>query len=195
MKYLDPVEKQKRDKARSKQYKGDEHSVQLTEVEAFFIMKGIFYTSLLVNKSAGSVPHKPLMKILCFVFTELIVSVNRKTKLEASEDYEKFLVFSLNLLELTATQKTFTLEATVRLGSVNMQHHRAGHNIISMIETPEVLNTGTEVTDEDNVNQYLFTVTYSNVSPFRIVMIKNEVFLYNERSLDVDVVDVVDVDR
>lgn len=45
LKYLDPVEKQKRDTARSKQRKGEEHSVQLTEVEAFFIMKGIFCTS------------------------------------------------------------------------------------------------------------------------------------------------------
>nr|XP_026496694.1 vacuolar protein sorting-associated protein 13 isoform X1 [Vanessa tameamea] len=132
LRYLDPVEKQKRDSARSKQRKGDEHSVQLTEVEAFFIMK------------------------------ELIVSVNRKSKLQATEIYEKFLVFSLNLLELKATQKTFTLEATVRLGSVNMQHHRVGHNSISMIETPEVLSTGDE-TDQANVNQYLFTVTYNNV--------------------------------
>lgn len=40
LKYLDPVEKQKRDTARSKQRKDSEHTVQLTEVEAFFIMKG-----------------------------------------------------------------------------------------------------------------------------------------------------------
>lgn len=34
------MEKQKRDTARSKQRKDSEHTVQLTEVEAFFIMKG-----------------------------------------------------------------------------------------------------------------------------------------------------------
>ncbi|XP_013138688.1 PREDICTED: vacuolar protein sorting-associated protein 13C [Papilio polytes] len=128
LKYLDPAEKQKRDTARSKQRKTDEQSVQLTEVEAFFIMK------------------------------ELILSVNRKISAQ-SRGYDKFLVFSLQLLELTATQKTFTLEATVRLGAVNMQHHRTGHRIINMIETPEV----PDVTDAALTNQYLFAVTYRNV--------------------------------
>nr|XP_034830207.1 vacuolar protein sorting-associated protein 13 isoform X3 [Maniola hyperantus] len=136
LRYLDPVEKQRRDTARSNQRKGSEHTVQLTEVEAFFIMK------------------------------ELIVSVNRKT-VHATQDYDKFLVFSLNLLEITSTVKTFTLEANVRLGSVDMQHHRAGQKIISMIETPE-LTTDVDATDNPvlttaSVNQYLFTVTYSNV--------------------------------
>lgn len=45
LKYLDPVEKQKRDSARSRK-KTDEHSVQMTEIEAFFIMKGIFNCNL-----------------------------------------------------------------------------------------------------------------------------------------------------
>lgn len=40
LRYLDPIEKQKRDTARSKSKTTDEHTVQLTEVEAFFIMKG-----------------------------------------------------------------------------------------------------------------------------------------------------------
>lgn len=41
LRYLDPAEKQKRESARAlKEKKIDEHSVQLTEVEAFFIMKG-----------------------------------------------------------------------------------------------------------------------------------------------------------
>ncbi|CAH2233181.1 jg13113 [Pararge aegeria aegeria] len=135
LKYLDPVEKQKRDTARSKHRKENEHTVQLTEVEAFFIMK------------------------------ELVISVNRKT-LQTTKEYDKFLVFSLNLLEIKATQKTFTLEATVRLGSVDMQHHRAGQKIISMIVTPE-LTTEVDATDKmlttgTVVNQYLFAVTYSN---------------------------------
>ncbi|CAH0729406.1 unnamed protein product, partial [Brenthis ino] len=132
LRYLDPAEKQRRDTARSKQRKSDEHSVQLTEVEAFFIMK------------------------------ELIVSVNRKT-VQASQDYDRFLVFSLNLLELTATQKTFTVEATVRLGSVDMQHHRAARETINMVETPELVNADSEIAEKGSVNQYLFTVTYSNV--------------------------------
>ncbi|XP_013171259.1 PREDICTED: vacuolar protein sorting-associated protein 13A isoform X1 [Papilio xuthus] len=131
LKYLDPAEKQRRDTARSKQRKTDEQSVQLTEVEAFFIMK------------------------------ELILSVNRKISAQ-SRGYDKFLVFSLQLLELTATQKTFTLEATVRLGAVNMQHHRTGHRIINMIETPEVPDI--DVTDTAvTTSQYLFAVTYRNV--------------------------------
>ncbi|XP_023933797.2 intermembrane lipid transfer protein Vps13 isoform X2 [Bicyclus anynana] len=135
LKYLDPAEKQKRDTARSKQRKESEQTVQLTEVEAFFIMK------------------------------ELIVSVNRKT-LQTPQEYDKFLVFSLNLLEITATQKTFTLEATVRLGSVQMQHHRVGQEMISMIETPELttdVSVDKSVTTGTVVNQYLFAVTYSNV--------------------------------
>ncbi|KAM3967394.1 vacuolar protein sorting 13C isoform 2-T2 [Aphomia sociella] len=127
LKYLDPVEKQKRDTARSNQRKTEEHTVQLTEVEAFFIMK------------------------------ELVLSVNHKT-VDTTKEYNKFLVFSLYLLELTATQKTFTLEATVRLGAVHMQHHRHGHNAINMVETP-----GEEEYVENKSNQYLFTVTYSNV--------------------------------
>lgn len=127
LRYLDPVEKQKRDTARSNQRKTEEHSVQLTEVEAFFIMK------------------------------ELVLSVNRKT-VETSKDYQKFLVFSLYLLEIKATQKTFTLEAAVRLGAVHMQHHRLGQKVINMVETP-----GEEEFVEKNKNQYLFAVTYSNV--------------------------------
>ncbi|XP_068631392.1 intermembrane lipid transfer protein Vps13 isoform X1 [Battus philenor] len=133
LKYLDPVEKQKRDTARSKQRKTDEQTVQLTEVEAFFIMK------------------------------ELILSVNRKMSTQTKE-YDKFLVFSLKLLELTATQKTFTLESTIRLGGVNMQHHRIGHNTINMIETPEIpSNLSSDVTDAVTTSQYLFAVTYRNV--------------------------------
>ncbi|CAK1598970.1 unnamed protein product [Parnassius mnemosyne] len=134
LKYLDPVEKQKRDTARSKQRKNEEQTVQLTEVEAFFIMK------------------------------ELILSVNRKT-VDPSQVYDKFLVFSLKLLELTATQKTFTLEATVRLGAVNMQHHRTGFSTINMIETPEVQSIANVDSTDSAVttNKYLFAVTYSNV--------------------------------
>ncbi|XP_047510768.1 vacuolar protein sorting-associated protein 13 isoform X2 [Pieris napi] len=126
LRYLDPAEKQKRDTARSKQRKNEEHTVQLTELEAFFIMK------------------------------ELILSVNRKTK--DPQVYDKFLVFSLNLLEIKATQKTFTLEAAVRLGSVDMQHHRSGHKTIQMITTT------TDFQEHDNIEeQYLFAVTYTNV--------------------------------
>ncbi|XP_059046157.1 intermembrane lipid transfer protein Vps13 isoform X1 [Achroia grisella] len=127
LKYLDPVEKQKRDTARSNQRKTEEHTVQLTEVEAFFIMK------------------------------ELVLSVNRKS-VETAKEYEKFLVFSLYLLELKTTQKTFTLEAAVRLGAVHMQHHRLEQKVINMVETP-----GEEEFVEKNTNQYLFAVTYSNV--------------------------------
>ncbi|XP_045493787.1 vacuolar protein sorting-associated protein 13 [Colias croceus] len=127
LRYLDPAEKLRRDTARSKQRKNEEQTVQLTELEAFFIMN------------------------------ELTLSVNRKT-MDPSQGYDKFLVFSLNLLELKATQKTFTLEATVRLGSVNMQHHRVGHSTINMIETPLVNEDQTKLED-----QYLFAVTYSNV--------------------------------
>ncbi|CAH0407407.1 unnamed protein product [Chilo suppressalis] len=134
LKYLDPVEKQKRDSARSNQRNSDEQSIQLTEVEAFFIMK------------------------------ELVLSVNRK--ISESGTHDRFLVFSLNQLELTAVQKTFTLEATVRLGSVGLQHHRVGCQVIDMIETPDVdvPDKTTAIVTEDGVcNQYLFAVTYRNV--------------------------------
>lgn len=94
------------------------------------------------------------------MISEFVLSVNRK-KVDLAEDYEKFLVFSLKLLELTATQKTFTLETTVRLGAVNMQHHRPGHTIINMIETPDV---EVPTTQTETLSQYLFTVTYTNVS-------------------------------
>ncbi|KAL0832908.1 hypothetical protein ABMA28_001052, partial [Loxostege sticticalis] len=127
LRYLDPAEKQKRDTARSNQRDPDEQSVQLTEVDAVFIMK------------------------------ELILSINRKTLHDDTNVYDKFLVFSLNQLKLTVVQKTFNLDATVRLGAVNLQHHRAGCKIINMIETPEV------EAKEAVANQYLFAVTYSNV--------------------------------
>ncbi|XP_047984362.1 LOW QUALITY PROTEIN: vacuolar protein sorting-associated protein 13-like [Leguminivora glycinivorella] len=132
-KYLDPVEKQKRDTARAKR-KSDEQSVQLTEVEAVFIMN------------------------------ELVLSVNRK-KPASGKSYDKFLVFSLYMLELTATQKTFMLEATVRLGAVGMQHHRQGMDMIQMIDTPEVFEIeDNEVkTSEGAQSHSLFAVTYSNV--------------------------------
>lgn len=121
LKYLDPSEKQKRDTERANK-RTDEHAVQLTEIEAFFIMK------------------------------EFTLSVNRKTN---EESYEKMLVFSLNLLELIATQKTYTLEAIVKLGAVSLNHHRPGFDVINMVETPYVKNT--------EENKYLFVVTYINV--------------------------------
>lgn len=85
--------------------------------------------------------------------------------MDISKGYDRFLVFSMSFFELTATQKTFTLEATVRLRAVTMQHHRVGHKIINMLETLEV--QGDEITDENNsslANKYLFAVTYRNVS-------------------------------
>ncbi|XP_063619785.1 intermembrane lipid transfer protein Vps13 [Cydia splendana] len=130
-KYLDPIEKQKRDTARAKR-KSDEQSVQLTEVEAIFIMN------------------------------ELVLSVNRK-KATSGKSYDKFLVFSLYMLELTATQKTFMLEATVRLGAVGMQHHRQGRSMIQMIDTPEVTQKNEDTTCEGIASHSLFAVTYSNV--------------------------------
>ncbi|XP_075971796.1 vacuolar protein sorting 13C isoform X2 [Anticarsia gemmatalis] len=144
LKYLDPAEKQKRESIRSlKEKKLDEQSVQLTEVEAFFIMK------------------------------ELVLSINRKTLDSSSKGYDKFLVFSLTLLQLTAVQKTFTLEATVRLGAVHLQHFRSGRKALDMIETLDVKVKESEPTEtvertsvlllETTRDQYLFNVTYSNV--------------------------------
>ncbi|CAH2071109.1 unnamed protein product, partial [Iphiclides podalirius] len=158
LKYLDPAEKQRRDIARSKQRKDDEQIVQLTEVEAFFIMK------------------------------ELVLSVNRKPS-GPGGGYDRFLVFSLRQLELRATQKTFTLEAGVRLGGVSMRHHRAGFRAIAMLDTLDVTDVAdvtdspvtpvTSVTpvtpaapDQSDVAfdmpsganaRYLFAVTYRNV--------------------------------
>ncbi|XP_022825403.1 vacuolar protein sorting-associated protein 13 isoform X2 [Spodoptera litura] len=142
LKYLDPMEKQKREAARAKEKKKkDEHTVQMTEVEAFFIMK------------------------------ELILSINRK-KTDASTGYDKFLVFSLALLEMTAVQKTFTLETIIRLGSVKLQHHRVGYglSVLDIIETPEVVikdqcieNVAIDKVHTQYQNRYLFTVTYRNV--------------------------------
>lgn len=65
------------------------------------------------------------------------------------------LVFSLKLLELKATQKTFTLETTVKLGSVTLTHHRPHYDMLNIIDTP---------TTFDEANEYLFIVTYMNVS-------------------------------
>ncbi|KAI8424304.1 hypothetical protein MSG28_002854 [Choristoneura fumiferana] len=127
LKYLDPVEKQKRDTARANR-KSEQSTVQLTELEALFIMN------------------------------ELILCVNHK-KADTVEAYDKFLVFSLYLLEITATQKTFMLEATVRLGAVSMQHHRLGKTMIQMIDTPEVTMEATDST----TCKHLFTVTYCNI--------------------------------
>lgn len=146
LKYLDPMEKQKREAARAKEKKKkDEHTVQMTEVEAFFIMK------------------------------ELILSINRKTT-DATKGYDRFLVFSLALLEITAVQKTFTLETVIRLGSVKLQHHRVGYglSVLDIIETPEVVIEDQSIenvaisnvhlqTQNQNQNRYLFTVTYRNV--------------------------------
>ncbi|CAB3239394.1 unnamed protein product [Arctia plantaginis] len=142
LRFLDPAEKQKRETARAlKEKKVDEHSVQLTEVEAFFIMK------------------------------ELALCINRKTTNSESKCYDKFLVFSLSLLQLTAVQKTFTLGATIRLGAVNLQHFRTGQKVLQIIE---MLNDPFESSASDDTlekddsmmcarTQYLFTVTYSNV--------------------------------
>lgn len=107
-----------------------------------------------------------------YYFSELALHVNRNTFGE-KKSYDKFLCFSLTNLEMTVMQKTFTLEAIVRLGAVFMEHHREGHSVINMIETPELSSDPTLVSDitltssvsEDSAsNQYLFTVKYRNVS-------------------------------
>lgn len=108
------------------------------------------------------------------LLTELVLSVNRKT-VSPTRNYDKFLVFSLSSLELTAVQKTFTLEATVRLGSVLLQHHRSGHSVMYMVETMDVTDSVKEAateqtelesisTDTKTVQRYLFAVSYKNVS-------------------------------
>ncbi|XP_049694728.2 intermembrane lipid transfer protein Vps13 isoform X2 [Helicoverpa armigera] len=140
LKYLDPMEKQRRENARVKEKAKDEHTVQMTELEAFFIMK------------------------------ELVLSINRKT-IDTSKGYDRFLVFSLSLLEVTAIQKTFTLDAAVRLGAVKLEHHRVGRGlkVLNMIETPDVLPYDEITITEDSTSnmlhcqQYLFAVTYRNV--------------------------------
>jgi hypothetical protein len=105
-----------------------------------------------------------ILELVQFYVSELVLGVNRKTT--STDGYDKFLVFSLRLLELTAVQKTFTLEATVRLGAVSMQHHRLGYQIIDMIETPDVdVSDNALASCKDTVcNKHLFAVTYSNVS-------------------------------
>ncbi|GBP47899.1 Vacuolar protein sorting-associated protein 13 [Eumeta japonica] len=120
-KYLDPAEKQKREASKGNK-KDDEQTVQLTEVEAFFVIK------------------------------ELILSVNRKK----DDVYHKMLVFSLTSLELTATQRTFTLETVLRLGAMYLDHHRPTFDIIKVIHTPDLGSSSSD--------QYLFTITYLNVN-------------------------------
>ncbi|KAJ8733309.1 hypothetical protein PYW08_001607 [Mythimna loreyi] len=142
LRYLDPAEKQRRESAaRAKENKQDEQTVQLTELEAFFIMK------------------------------ELIISINRKP-VKLSETYDKFLVFSLSLLEITAVQRTFTLEATVRLGEVKLEHYRIGQSSqpLDIIETTDIAvddinkpTTAKKLKNKDAGHKYLFTVTYRNV--------------------------------
>lgn len=106
--------------------------------------------------------------------TELVLCINRKTSSPGSKSYDKFLRFSLSLLQLTAVQKTFTLGATIRLGAVNLQHFRTGQKVLQIIE---MLNDPIESTESEDFlekddsimsigNQYLFTVTYSNVSTY-----------------------------
>lgn len=143
LKYLDPAEKQRRETSRAiKGKKADEHNIQLTEVEAFFIMK------------------------------ELIVSINRTTIDPKTNTYDKFLAFSLSLLQITAVQKTFTLEARVRLGGVHLHQYRTGQHVLDIIETigfkkelePREPNEMQAVSLLENTcDQYLFSVTYKNV--------------------------------
>ncbi|XP_026322169.1 vacuolar protein sorting-associated protein 13 [Hyposmocoma kahamanoa] len=111
----------------------DEQGVQFTDLEAYFIIK------------------------------ELVLSVNHKDFIETDQKYEKFLVFSLNLLELRVTQKTFTLDCTVRLGAVNMNHHRQGFRVIQLIETPDVKTIARRQSLPTDLHEYLFTIRYCNV--------------------------------
>ncbi|KAG7307792.1 hypothetical protein JYU34_006387 [Plutella xylostella] len=121
LRLLDPAEKQKRESARVKKRR-DEHLQQLTELEAFFVMK------------------------------ELKIIVHKKTAAAAAQ--EKLLVFSLNLLELQATQKTFNLETVLRLGSVALELFTKDQ-VVHMIQTPAL--------DSQTNQPCLFTVTYVNV--------------------------------
>lgn len=97
--------------------------------------------------------------------TEVLLSVNHKDFDEIDQKYQKFLVFSLNLLELRVTQKTFTLECVVRLGAVNMNHHRQGFRVINLIETPDVKPIAHYESTPTN-QDYLFTIRYCNVSTY-----------------------------
>lgn len=107
--------------------------------------------------------------------TELVLTINRKP-VDAKKSYDRFLVFSLSLLEITAIQRTFTLEAIIRLGAVNLQHHRVGHEQpLDIIETPEIIldvvdkpTISTAIASQTHIDlhKYLFTVSYRNVSIF-----------------------------
>lgn len=92
--------------------------------------------------------------------SELNLSVNRTSEF-SSETCDKLLVFSLSDLELKVTQKTSTLEAAVRLGAVSMLYFRPNMSTVTVVETPEVDHI-------DTSEQYLFIVTYRNVSTRRL---------------------------
>ncbi|KAI5632188.1 repeating coiled region of VPS13 domain-containing protein [Phthorimaea operculella] len=95
---------------------------------------------------------------------EVLVCVNREQR-QIGDEYDKFLQFGLTSLECTVTQKTFNLEAMVRLGAVSMSHHRVGHETVFIIDTPEgisqVQTTAEIMASKDS--EYLITICYCNV--------------------------------
>lgn len=139
--------------------------VQFTEVEAYFVLEEIAIT---ICKSRPDVDDNSSEEFgtpseeFCDAQDKMtFISPSFKSVTfdlpTLDQDREKMLCMKIKKLELTAAQKTYELNVDLKLGAVSFDQFRVKNEKEMMLQ---VINTPRY----DSGNQYLFTLSYVNVS-------------------------------
>lgn len=145
--------------------------VQFTEVEAYFILEEIAITickSKKVEREDSSsdefgTPNEEFVDAsnkLAFV-SPSYKSVTSEMPLAEIQDREKMLCVKIKKLEMTAAQRTYELKVDLKLGAVSFDQFRMKNDQETMLQ---VINTPRY----DSGFEYLFTLSYTNVSTYLI---------------------------
>jgi vacuolar protein sorting-associated protein 13A/C len=144
--------------------------VQFTEVEAYFVLEEIAITickskSTEVEENSSSdefgTPSEEFVD--CETQSKMTYvspsfkSVTFDMPAASMQDREKMLCVKIKKLEMTAAQKTYELNIDLKLGAVSFDQFRTKNEKEMMLQ---VINTPRY----DSSNQYLFTLSYTNVS-------------------------------
>jgi vacuolar protein sorting-associated protein 13A/C len=145
---------------------GTDGVVQFTEVEAYFVLKEIAITICKSKEKQDDesssdefgTPQEEFATDERQVISPSFKSVNFEVPSAASSgNHQKMMCMKVKKFELTAAQKTYELNVDLKLGAISFDHFRVRNEKetrLQVIDTPRY----------DNDFEYLFTLSYINVS-------------------------------
>lgn len=142
--------------------------VQFTEVEAYFVLKEIAITickskDTQSDESSSDEFGTPAEEFCDDrqVISPSFKSVNFEVPSSIIGNRQKMMCVKVKKLEMTAAQKTYELNVDLKLGAISFDHYRVKNEKetkLQVIDTPRY----------DNNFEYLFTLSYTNVSMFKV---------------------------